>query len=101
MLTSTTAIDDDSDDGDFLNVESPTAISIVLPTLANVVFSSRTISLYILRQADPSAAWKIQALFRDDLKFKFKATALTRPVVSLLNLVDIKHRVLIKLLHLS
>jgi hypothetical protein len=94
MATLTTAIDDDHDDEDFLDAESLTAPSTIPSTPLKSSFSSCIISLYILRQADPTDNWKIQAHFGNDLKYIFKTVArLTYPGVSSLNLVDVKHRV--------
>jgi hypothetical protein len=87
-------MDDDSDDGDFYDVEPSTAPLIIHPTSSNEVFSPCTISLNVLRQADSSDNWKLRARFDDDTKFTFKpVTTLTRTGVSLLNLASLKHRI--------
>jgi hypothetical protein len=43
------------------------------PATSNDVTDPFSISLYVLRYADPNEHWKIQALFPDDVKFDFMA----------------------------
>ncbi len=90
MSIVTTYIVDENDDEDDSNVEPSNLFTIILPISTNDSFSPCTISLYVLRQADSSDNWKIQALFENDLKYTFKILAdLNNQKVNLLNLVDV------------
>ncbi len=90
MSIVTTYIVDDNDDEDDSNVEPSNLFNIIPPISTNGSFSRCTISLYVLRQADLSDNWKIQALFENDLKYTFMIIAdLNNQKVSLLILVDV------------
>jgi hypothetical protein len=93
MLGWTTTIENNNDDENFVDVEVSTAPATIPSTPSNASFSPRTLILSVLRQADPSDNWKIQAHF-DHLKCSFKTVkAFHRPGVSSLNSVDIKYEV--------
>jgi hypothetical protein len=85
IRTSTPSLDDEY-------VENSTGSNIEDQISTYVSYSQCTISLYVLRQADLNDTWKIQAVFDNDNKYTSELEGfLTRPKVSLENVVDIKH----------
>lgn len=83
MATLTIIINDDNDDGDVPDEEPSDEPIAIVSTLPTDSFSRFNIYLYVLRQANPSSNWKIQANFVGGPKYVFKAAPLlTRPVVS-------------------
>lgn len=95
ISTLTTPINDENDD--VRNVENSLVSNIALPISTN---APHTIFLYVLRQADPNDTWKIQAIFDNDIKYIFKPVkSLTRQKVSLMNVVDVRDRLLLDLFH--
>jgi hypothetical protein len=66
-------------DEDFQDAESSNVPNAIIYTTPNDLLIPSSISLYVLRHADPSENWKIQVLFGDNVKLDFKAG---KPLIS-------------------
>ena len=89
ITTLAIGVGDDNDDDDMCFVDPPIPSNIALLSSSNTSYSVCTITLYVLRLAQPNDNWKIQILFENDTKYTFKAIPVfDRPKVILINFVN-------------